>query len=542
MRQRAMLCWIGGLVWPLLAAAAEPYTYVHHPVSTDRVAAQEAFDRGLTMIYAYAPDEAQQSFELAAKLDPSLAMAWWGIALSHGANINSEPQLEGTHQAAAALEHASELARAHGTAEEQAYIAALTTRYSSEPQPDFDALARNYCEAMRALVLAHPEDADAGALYAEALMDLHPWRLWSSEGLPAPGTEELVAMLEQHLARAPLHIGLMHFYIHAVEASPHPERALSVARRLGSLTMEPAAAHLVHMPAHIYLRVGDWPAAIEANQHAVHHALDYRHSAYPGDHQACAHCLDFLRYAYGMVGNLAGARTAAEHFAELWDDPSERLSVLVQFGQWDEVLEIPEPTRVERPHHSNAHFTHGFWHYARGMALTATAHPEQAETELAALRSEAAQLPARYIIAPGQLGLEHTLDDLFRQGDLETLALADAVLSARLAAARGHSAEAIAHWRRAVDLQDRISYSEPPLWYYPVRDSLGAALLRSGAAREAEAVFRQDLQRTPNDPRGYFGLAAACSALNQGAAAAQAEARFRSLWQPTDQPLALADL
>jgi hypothetical protein len=537
-----MVCWIGGLVWPLLAAAAEPYTYVHHPVSTDRVAAQEAFDRGLTMIYAYAPDEAQQSFELAAKLDPSLAMAWWGIALSNGANINSDPQIEDTHQAAAALQHASELARAHGTAEEQAYIAALTTRYSSEPQPDFDALARNYCQAMRALVQAHPEDADAGAHFAEALMDLHPWRLWSSEGLPAPGTEELVGMLEQHLAAAPLHIGLMHFYIHAVEASPHPERALAVARQLGSLSMEPAAAHLVHMPAHIYLRVGDWAAAIEANQHAVHHALDYRHSAYPGDHQACAHCLDFLRYAYGMVGDLAGARMAAEHFEELWGDPSERLSVLVQFGQWDEVLAVPEPTQAEGPHHSDLHFTHGFRHYSRGIALAATAHLEQAESELAALRGEAAQLPARYSVPAGQLGLEHTLDDLLRQSDQETLALADAVLSARLAAARGQSVEAIAHWRSAVALQDRISYSEPPLWYYPVRDSLGAALLRSGAVSEAEAVFRQDLQRTPNDPRGYFGLAATYAALHQPKAAAAAQAKYQESWQLADGPLSLADL
>jgi hypothetical protein len=469
-------------------------------------------------------------------------MAWWGVALSYGANINNEPQLEATHKAAEALLHASELARAHATAEEQAYIAALTTRYSSVAQPDFDALALNYREAMRALMAANPDDPDAAALYAEALMDLHPWRLWGNDGAPAPGTEELVGMLEEHLARSPLHIGLMHFYIHAVEAGPHPERALAVAQRLGSLPMEPAAAHLVHMPAHIYLKVGDWPAAIAANEHSVHHALDYRHSAYPADQQACGHCLDFLRYAYGMVGNLAGARMAAEHVETLWEDPSERLSVLVLFGQWDEVLGVPEPTRVEQPHNSNVHLTHGFWHYARGMAFAATARPEQAEVELAALRSEAGQLPARYLVPAGALGLEHTLDDLFRETDQETLALADAVLRARLAEARGQGAAAIAQWRAAVALQDHSAYSEPPLWYYPVRDSLGAALLRGGAARAAEAVFKEDLERTPNDPRAYFGLAAAYTALHQRTAATEAEAKFRSAWQLADRPLALSDL
>lgn len=542
MRRRAVGWWIGALLWPLLGAAAEPYTYVHHPVSTDRAAAQEAFDRGLTMIYAYANDEAELSFKLAAKLDPSLAMAWWGIALSYGPNINNQPGLVHTQEAAAALQHASELARAHATAAEQAYIAALATRYSSDAQPDFDQLAMNYRDAMRKLVATYPEDADAGALYAEALMDLHPWRLWSSDGLPAPGTEELVGMLEQHLARAPMHIGLLHLYIHAVEASPHPERALAVAQRLASLPMEPAAAHLVHMPAHIYLRIGDWAAAIDANQHSMHHALDYRHSAYPADQQACGHCLDFLRYAYGIVGNLAAARMAAGHFEALWPDPSARLGVLVLFRQWDEVLAVPEPTQEARLHASNVHFTHGFWHFARGMAFAGSAQPQQAEAELALLHTEAGELPARYTVPAGQLGLEHTLDDLFRESDIETLGLAEQVLRARIAEARGQGAAAIGYWRRAVALQDQAAYSEPPLWYYPVRDSLGAALLRAGAASEAVAVFQEDLRRRPNDPRAYFGLAAAYTTLHQRGGAAGAQASFEKAWQLADGPLTLADL
>jgi tetratricopeptide (TPR) repeat protein len=527
---------------PLLAMAAEPYTYVHHPVSTDRPEAQAAFDRGLTMIYAYAPDEAELSFQLAAKLDPSLAMAWWGMALAEGPNINSEPELESTHRAAQALEQAAVLAATHATPEERAYIAALRTRYSSEAHPDFDALGIKYRDSMRALVEAYPEDADAGALYAEATMDLHPWRLWSDAGVPTPGTEDLVPSLEAHLVRAPLHIGLMHLYIHAVEASPHPEKALPVARRLGSLPMEPAAAHLVHMPAHIYLRVGDWAAAIEANEHSVHHALDYRHSAYPADAQACAHCLDFLRYAYAMAGNFMGARMAAEHYEALSKDPTDTLSVLVRFRQWEAILQRPTPGQASQPDHVNEHFLLGFWHFARGMALAGTGRIAEAGAELSELQNELAALPGRFAVGPGKLDLEHALDDLYREGDQETLSIAEAVLGARLAEAKGQSVAALAFWRTAVERQDRAAYSEPPLWYYPVRDSLGAALIRAGAARAAEAVFQEDLARQPNNPRAYFGLAAANRALHRRAAAQTAEASFQASWGLADQPLTLEEL
>lgn len=533
---------LSGCLLPLLALSAEPYTYVHHPVSTDRAAAQEAFDRGLTMIYAYAPDEAQLSFELAAKLDPSLAMAWWGIALSEGANINSEPAIESTQRAAAAIEHARLLAQTHGTPGERAYIEALATRYTSQAHPDFDQLGLNYREAMRALVAAYPDDADAGALYAEATMDLHPWRLWSEAGTPTPGTEDLVPSLEAHLARAPLHVGLMHLYIHAVEASPHPERALAIARRLGSLPMEPAASHLVHMPAHIYLRVGDWAAAIEANQHSEHHALDYRHTAYPADQQACAHCLDFLRYAYAMAGNLMGARMAADQYEAIRKDPTDAWSVMLQFRQWEEILKQAEPNADSPPAHVNAHYIQGFWHFARGVALAATGRIAQADAELADLQRELAALPPRFVVPAGQLNLEHALDDLFRQDDQDTLSIAEAVLGARLAEAKGDRIAAIAFWRTAVARDDRAAYSEPPTWYYPIRDSLGAALLRAGGAREAAAVFKEDLVRQPNNPRAYFGLAAAEHTLGDRRAAQAAEAGFQANWRLADRPLTLDEL
>lgn len=539
---RIVTGWLLPCLLPLVAVAAEPYTYVHHPVSTDRPAAQEAFDRGLTLLLGYASDEAESSFRLAARLDPTLAMAWWGIALALGPDINTQPTAEKTHRAAEGLAHAAELALSRATPVEREYIAALTQRYSSAEKPDFDQLALGYRDAMRDLVARHPEDADAAALYAEALMDLHAWRLWSNTGEPAPGTLELVQVLESHLARSPDHIGLLHFYIHAVEASPHPERALAAAHRLGSLPMEPAAAHLVHMPAHIYLRVGDWADAIESNEHSAHHALDYRHSGRPTEPLACGHCLAFLQYAYQMAGNLAGARKSAEDFQRLSHDSSRLLATLARFSLWDEILTAPEPAAGDAGAQGEAHYQRGVWHYSRGLALAATGRGGRAEEELTALKAEFEQLPTPTALAPGVLDVEHALDELDRLGHREALALAEQVLQARLAQARGDGAGAIQHWRNAVSLQDQISYSEPPVWYYPVRESLGAALLRAGAAAQAQRVFEEDLQRTPDNPRSYFGLAAALRVQHRKAEAQAATVRFTELWRLADQRLALDDL
>jgi len=235
------------------ASVQVPYTYVHHTVSTSFPTAQFAFDRGLTLVFAYDPEEAEQAFREAARLDPSLAMAWWGIALAVGPNINNEPEPKSTLVAADSITRAKLLAAKHATAQEREYIDALSTRYSGDPKPDFDKLAVGYRDAMRALVGRNPNDADAAALYAESIMDLHPWMLWSADGKPAPDTLELVALLENGLRRYPEHIGLMHYYIHAVEASNDPARALAVARRLTALPMEPAAAHQRSKPTSMRL-------------------------------------------------------------------------------------------------------------------------------------------------------------------------------------------------------------------------------------------------------------------------------------------------
>jgi tetratricopeptide (TPR) repeat protein len=514
---------------------------VHHPVSTDNPAAQFAFDRGLTMQFAYQPAEAELAFRQAARLDPALAMAWWGVGLSLGPNINEQPTPEKTATAADALARATLLATKRATESERDYIAALSARYTSASNPDFDQLATSYRNEMRAVVHKHPEDPEAQALFAEAIMDLHPWRLWNASGEPETGTQELVDTIEHGLAAQPNHLGLLHFYIHAVEASSDPSRAFPAAHRLAALPMEPAAAHLVHMPAHIYMRVGDWEAAVEANEHATHHALDYRLSNNPKTQRACGHCADFLSYAYMMQGNQARAREASENYQKMEDDPSNAIAVLVRFRKWDELLSFPEPAEESKTIAHNAHALRGFWHFARGLAFTAKRRIDQSQAELDALRSEAALAPAAASF-DGPPDVQHVLDKITKSVDAYDLKIAAAILGARIAEAQRQMPRAIELMRTAVKLQDEMPYSEPPPWFYPVRESLGALLLRSATPAESEAVFRETLRHSPNDPRALLGLSAALQAQGRKAEAAAQKARFQAAWQSSDVPIAIEDL
>ena len=308
-------------------------------------------------------------------------MAWWGIALALGPDINTEPTARNTALAADAIVRARLLAQRRATDLEREYIEALSRRYSSDPKPDFDSLAVGYREAMRVLIARHPGDADAAALYAEAIMDLHPWRLWTSDGEPGVDTNELVAVIERSLKQSPEHIGLLHYYIHAVEASNDPGRALGVARRLAALPMEPAAAHLVHMPAHIFFRVGDWPAAIAANEHAVQHALEFRLSRNPKQERACGHCVDFLTYAFMMDGEESSARRSAEDYRQLSGDPVNALSVLIRFHEWHDLLSFPEPDAQTKPRDERSlHAILGYWHFGRGLAYAAQTKSAEAKS------------------------------------------------------------------------------------------------------------------------------------------------------------------
>jgi len=524
-----------------MSAAFGGYTYVHHPVSTDVPAAQFAFDRGLTMFFAYQPEEAEVAFREAARLDPGLAMAWWGVGLAIGPNINEQPTPEKTVKAAEALARASLLAKTRATPAEVDYVNALSLRYTLASEPDFDQLATLYRDGMRAVVQKYPTDADARALFAEAIMDLHPWRLWHSSGGPEVGTEELVATLEQGLAAEPNHIGLLHFYIHAVEASKDPGRALQVAHRLAALPMEPAAAHLVHMPAHIYMRVGDWEAAVESNEHATHHALDYRLSNNPKAQRACGHCADFLSYAYMMQGNLAQARQASENYEKMMGDPTNTIAVLTRFGRWDEVAAFPEPSDQAKNDVHNVHAVRGFWHFARGMAFAGKRQLDRAQEELKGLQSETALAPPE-VSLEGAPDVQHVLDKIIQTADAVNLKIAAAILGSRVAEARKKIPESVELMRTAVKLQDEGPYGEPPAWFYPVRESLGALLLRHGSAAEAVEVFTENLRLSPNDPRALVGLSAALSAAGRKADAAAAQARLEAARRFADVPLSVKDL
>ena len=538
LRWALILCG-AGIVSPALSADAPPqgpYTYIHHAVSTSFPAAQFAFDRGLTLVFAYEPEEAERTFREAARIDPSLAMAWWGIALAVGPNINNEPEPKSTLVGADSIARAKLLAAKRATAEEREYIDALSLRYSSDPHPDFDKLAVAYRDAMRALVGRRPNDADAAALYAESIMDLRPWRLWTVDGKPAPDTPELVALLEHGLSRHPEHIGLMHYYIHAVEASDDPARALPVARRLGALPMEPAAAHLVHMPAHIYLRVGDWPSAIEANEHSIHHALDYRLSSNPKQERACGHCVDFLTYAYMMNGSEAQARNSAHDYQEMSKDPRNALSVLIRFHEWNDLLAFPEPAAQLKPHdYRNIHAVRGYWQFGRGLAFAAKGRTESAEAELNALLAEAALAPPAPVFGEA-LDVEHVLDKLAQAGDLDSLGMCTAILRARIAEAHEQLAQATEFLREAVRIQDATPYGEPPTWPFPIRESLGAMLLQQNLASEAEATFRDGLKLSPHDPRLLLGLSEALHAQGRDFDAANARKDYHAAWRGSTEP------
>jgi len=502
---------------------------LQHPIATNSADAQKFFNQGLTLVYAFNHDEAIRAFRRAAELDPASPMPHWGIALALGPNINLDVDPARELAAYEEAQRALVLAASAPPAE-RAYVEAVATRYSNDPKADLKALAVRYKDAMRELTRRFPDDFDAAVLYAEALMDLHPWQLWSNDGTPTEGTEEIVSVLENVLKRDPAHIGANHYYIHAVEASGSPDRALASARRLDTLV--PNAGHLVHMPAHIYMRTGDYAGAVTSNARAAQVDREYIAAAKPqGVYPAMyyVHNLDFLASAAMMTGQYGEAARAADEVvraagAAMDSMPmiepfgAKKLYVLLRFGRWNDVLQLPAP---------DAKFAilTLLSHFGRSVAHAALGHTEEAERERAAYEASRAK------IAPGTAWNYNTSDGM--------LAVTDAVLEARLAAAHGDSARSIDAWRRAVKAHDALNYDEPPDWYYPVRESLGAALLHAGRASEAESIFRADLLRNPGNPRSLFGLWKALDAQQKREAAAGAEADFKKAYAAADVPLRL---
>jgi len=507
----------------------------HHTISTKSPEAQRFFDQGLTLVFAFNHEEAARAFRRASELDPQSAMAFWGVALALGPCINLD--VDPPHEKAAYEAVQKALSLAPGATEsERAYIQALAKRYSADPKVDLRKLDVEYANAMGEVSKHYPDDLDAVTLYAESLMDLHPWKLWTLDGRPTEGTEEIVAVLESVLRRDPYHLGANHYYIHATEASPHPEWALASARRLE--TLAPAAGHLVHMPAHTYMRVGDYSAAAHSTAAGadVDRAYLRESGTFGSMYDMMYHChnLHFLAASAGMEGNFIRAKRAADELAEhvgpmLNDMPVAEvyvptpIFVLVRFHRWDEILRLPPPN-------PKLAMTTAFWHFARGSAFAAKGQIGMAEAERRILETARTATPA-------------DLEFSFYSNKANSfLALAATILDARIATAQANLERAIQYWEKSVEIEDKLYYGEPPEWFYPVRESLGGALLLNGQADGAEAVFRADLGQYPRNPRSLFGLWKSLEAQKKSANVEEVRKEFKTAWKNADVPLELGDL
>ena len=498
---------------------------VHHPVSTTNREAQQFFDQGLKLVYGFNHDEARRSFQRAAELDPKLAMAWWGVALTLGPNYNLPVDPEREKAGYDAVQRALAL-QENASDPERGYINALAYRYSNDPKADLHALDVAYKDAMARLATRYPDDLDAATLYAESLMNLNPWHLWSADGKPAEGTEEIVATLESVLRRDPNHLGANHYYIHAVEASLNPERALPSAARLAKLA--PAAGHLVHMPAHIYSRVGDHPASAHCNRLAV--AADKKFLAetreqgvYPLMYYS--HNLHFLAYAAAMQGDFAEAKSSAAKLVsnvapgvkampDLEGFLPTPMVVLFAFERWDDFLKLPAPD-------ASFLITNAVWRSFRGIALANLGRTAQAEQEQKEFRDLVAKIPAA-----------RNYDQLNKAAAV--FKVHENLLTGAIAHSRHDEKAAIESLHRAIGAEDALNYSEPPAWYPPVRPLLGRLLLANNQLAEAEKVFRADLDRNPRDGRALAGLRDVLNAQNRKYEADQIDRQFRSAWISAD--------
>lgn len=496
---------------------------LHHEITTTSELAQKYFDQGLRLVYAFNHEEAITAFTEASRLDPDAPMPYWGVALSLGPNINSAMDAKAETRAADAI-HKAAARLVMATPRERAYVEALATRYSSKKSSSRKGRDEAYAKAMRRLASEFPDDVDAAVLFAESMMVLRPWDYWRADGRPQPGTEDIVATLEAALGRDPNHPGACHYYIHAVEASPDPQRALACATRLPSLM--PGAGHLVHMPAHIFMRVGRYRDASERNVHAATVDREYLlHHPLEGNYATgyYAHNLHFLNASLAMEGRSVEAAQVARDLLgkisvdEIAKEPSLEwyaptlLLTMARFGQWGELIRQPPPPKELR-------FTTGLWHYVRGLAFAATTRFGSAEGELLNLRKSLKAL-ARVKTTEGKLS--RTL-----------LKVAERVLVGEMAARRGEYEAGIQALREALQLEATLPYSEPPFWFQPVRHNLGAVLLLAGRPGDAESVYREDLRLNPENGWALHGLVHSLQAQRKDAA--QEEARLRTAWAQAD--------
>jgi tetratricopeptide (TPR) repeat protein len=511
---------------PVLYDTLGSYSY---KITTNSAEAQRWFDQGLRLVYGFNHHEAQRAFREAARLDPSCAMCFWGIAITEGSNYNDPTNAEREKKAATAAQEAVRLSGGAKPAE-RAMIQALAKRHSSDPAAKREALDRAYADAMREVARQYPDDLEASTFFADSMMNLRPWNLWTADGAPQPGTEEIVVTLERVIARNPNHPGALHLYIHAVEASREPGRAEAAADRLRPLM--PGAGHLVHMPAHIYWRVGRYGDAVTVNVAAADADRAYFKTATPSPIYRglyYPHNIDFIWQSAAMQGRSAETVRAAREFAsnapaemikqmpDMETAPVAPIVALVRFGRWDEVLAYPAPP-------SEWTYTSGVWRYARGMAFNGKGQADLAAGELRALEAILQSVPP-----------ERTVAFFFRAKNV--LQLAANLLAGEIAAKAGDFATAERLLRAAVAEQDSHWFTEPPPWYFPVRQSLGAVLLQAGRPGEAEQVYREDLRRNPGNGWSLYGLAASLRAQGKTAEAAHVDESFRKAWAQADVTL-----
>ena len=508
---------------------------VNMPVTTTNPKAQRYFNQGLRLAYAFNHAEARRAFRMAQKLDADCAMCYWGEALVLGPNINAPMEDDALPPALAAL-HQAEAKALHASAKEQALIAALARRYSDDPKTERAVLDTAYAEAMDVVATRFSDDEQIAVLYAEALMDLQPWDYWAAGGTQPKGrTAEILGILEKVLAKNPEHPGAIHYYIHMVEASNQPERAESYARRLP--TAMPGAGHLVHMPFHIFYRIGKYQDALAANKAAVATDEAYITQASPEGIYPQAyypHNVHSLMASAQMAGEANSALEAAQKLGIIVSDEAVRNIPWVQpikvapyfahaqFSAPDTVLGLPDPG-------DSLPYVKAMWHYARGSAFAAKGDERAAKTEAEAI---------------ARLMQDTDFSDLIAGGipAPDLLELARHVVLGRIAQSLGDLRTARAEFEAAVAIEDRLAYMEPPFWYYPVRQTLGAVLLQMGAPREAEAVFLQSLLRVPNNGWALYGLAETSKQLGDERAASKAQQRFEQAWAGDRQGPDLARL
>jgi tetratricopeptide (TPR) repeat protein len=490
--------------------------------------AQKYVVQGIKFLYGFSHGAAIRSFEQAIKLDPTCAMAYWGIAYANGPHVNFP--LVPPPNAEAAWKNL-QLAKRHAdqcTLVEQDLIEALSARYANPQPEDRSALDKAYADAMRKVWQKHPDDADVGAWFAESMMDLSPWNQWTSEGKANPGTEEILATLEAVMKLNINHPFANHLYIHAMEASQHPDKAIAAADRLREL--QPGLAHNVHMPTHIDIRVGQWQKAIDWNARAIDSAVAYHKISGPPQGLLIfyeAHNYHMLAYAALMTGQRELAvKQINAMVASLPDDFVKGFSpmiegfgampdeVMVRFGMWDEILAAPQPDKDYMP------YTNAFHHGARAIAFAAKDKTADARAEQAMWLKGIKKIPE---------------GEVFHNNPMPAIcSLASAMIEGEILVREGKTDDGLAKLREAVKLEDALHYDEPPAWMMPARHALGAALMKAGKPAEAEQVYRDDLKKLPNNGWSLYGLADSLGKQGKADEARAVDARFKEVWSKAD--------